>query len=78
MPEPTTPDPTALSRLRELIAESGLSHSGFARAIGVDARTVRRWLAGNQALPESRVAWMARVRRIERTATGRTIIALDT
>lgn len=37
--------------LRNAIAASGLSARSFAALLGVDERTVRRWLAGDREIP---------------------------
>lgn len=39
------------TRLRELLDRLGLSQMAAARLVGVDARSVRRWLAGDRAIP---------------------------
>ena len=50
------------ARLTALIAQSGLSAAAFARlVVGRDERTVRRWLSGDVAIPESAAGWMERV-----------------
>ncbi len=38
--------------LRETLARLGLSQTGAARLLGVDARTMRRWLAGEREMPQ--------------------------
>lgn len=58
---------TPTTRLRTLIAESGLSQVKFAEAFGVDPRSVRRWLAGG-AMPKTVTDQLARVVRVEVTA----------
>lgn len=51
MPERTRAEQVAL--LRAAIERSGLSSSEYARRVLVrDPRTVRRYLAGDQAMPE--------------------------
>lgn len=40
------PDP-----LRAALTATGLSQLALAEALGVDGRTVRRWLAGDSAVP---------------------------
>ena len=49
-PDPSTYNPSP-DYLRELIAESGLSNDGAARAIGHNKRTMRYWLAGKHQFP---------------------------
>ena len=38
--------------LRETLARLGISHTGAARLLGIDARTMRRWLSGSTDVPE--------------------------
>ena len=44
------PDPSTFNSeveyLKDLIRESGLSNDGFARACGINKRTLRYWLSG--------------------------------
>lgn len=50
----------AIARLRELIDESGLSASEFARSVLIrEPRTIRRWLAGDSPIPDVVIEWMA-------------------
>lgn len=61
------PDPTdTLTRLRALIAESGLSQIDFARRVlaGRDSRSLRRYLDGG-TLPDGLTKWVASVVRVE-------------
>lgn len=52
-------------RLSQIIAESGLSDTEFARkACGVDSGTVARWLSLRQAIPGTRAEWIDDVVRI--------------
>ena len=37
---------------RDALASLGLSQSGAARLLGVDARTSRRWVSGERDIPE--------------------------
>ena len=39
------------AELRAALADLGLTQSGFARLARVDPRTVRRWVAGDAAVP---------------------------
>lgn len=61
-------DDPARARLSTLLTDSTLSVGQFARAIGRDERSVRRWLAGQQSLPETLAEWLASVVRVEVTA----------
>jgi DNA-binding transcriptional regulator YiaG len=47
------------SDLRSTIAALGLTTAGAARVLGVDERTVRRWLDGTRVMPEPcvRLLW---------------------
>lgn len=38
--------------LRAALASTGLSQVALAQALGVDPRTLRRWLAGDSEVPE--------------------------
>jgi hypothetical protein len=38
-------------RLREALAQLGISHAGFARFVSVHPRTVRYWLSGKGPVP---------------------------
>lgn len=40
-------------RLRSMIERSGISQRALARALGVNERTVRRWVAGDSPIPRS-------------------------
>lgn len=61
-------------RLSVLLAESGLSVSALARAVGVDRGTVADWLSGEKPIPESRRAWIARVQRLDVSAQRVSIV----
>lgn len=62
-------DPRAT--LSTLIGASGLSISVWARDVmGRDVRTVRRWLNGEQVIPQSAAQWIARVRTVEPVRGG--------
>lgn len=39
------------AQLRDALARLGLSQTGAARLMGVDARTVRYWAAGEREIP---------------------------
>lgn len=39
------------SELRDALSDLGLNQSEFARMIGIDPRQVRRWVAGDTAVP---------------------------
>jgi DNA-binding transcriptional regulator YiaG len=41
-----------MTNLREIIAGLGLTQTGAARLIGVEPRTMRRWVEGRQPVPE--------------------------
>jgi DNA-binding transcriptional regulator YiaG len=45
--------------IRSTIAALGLTTAGAARVLGVDERTVRRWLDGTRVMPEPcrRLLW---------------------
>jgi DNA-binding transcriptional regulator YiaG len=45
---------TALE-LRAILTDIGLSQRDFARALGVDERTVRYWIAGQRRIPADAV-----------------------
>lgn len=53
-PDASLHDP-APDYLRSLIARSGLSQRGAARAIGVSERAIRQYLAGRRRLADGRV-----------------------
>jgi DNA-binding transcriptional regulator YiaG len=40
------------AQLRDTLAALGLGQSQAARLLGVDARTMRRWIAGDRDIPE--------------------------
>jgi len=40
------------AELRDLLGRLELTQSGAARMLGVDPRTMRRWIAGERAIPE--------------------------
>ena len=42
---------TGTERLRQELATLAWTQSAFARRVGVDPRTVRRWLAGEREIP---------------------------
>ena len=65
---------TPRERLSALLTGSGLSVGRFARVLGVDERTLRRWLAADIAVPESRAAWLARVVRLDVTRDRVTVV----
>jgi hypothetical protein len=44
--------PGAASNLRATLADLGLTQTGAARLLGVDPRTMRRWIAGEVATPQ--------------------------
>lgn len=45
--------------LRAQLAHLGLTQAGAAALVGVDDRTMRRWIAGDRAVPEpvARLLW---------------------
>lgn len=45
--------------LRADLARLDLSQSAFARRLGVNPRTVRRWLAGDAPIPLYVASWLA-------------------
>jgi DNA-binding transcriptional regulator YiaG len=49
--------PVTASAFRRRLAALGLSQRGFARHVGANERTVRRWIAGEQDIPP----WVALV-----------------
>jgi transcriptional regulator with XRE-family HTH domain len=57
-----------VARLRELLAESGLSQVQLAKVLGYDPRSMRRWLAGGET-PNTLTVQLARIIRIEATRT---------
>lgn len=68
-----TADPT-LTRLRALVAESGLSQAEFASAVlGRDPRSLRRYLAGD-VIPPTLAAWIDAVARVEATSGRVTVV----
>jgi DNA-binding transcriptional regulator YiaG len=57
--------------LQAIIDASGLSHREFAHSVlGVDDTMLRKWLTGDLDIPKHRARWLARLDRIEQTATG--------
>lgn len=48
---------TDADRLRDLLEAAGLSQRGAARELGIDERTMRRYVAGDAAVP--RVIFLA-------------------
>lgn len=48
--------------LRAFVAESGLTPTELARVLGRDDRTMRRWLAGDQDVPDTLAQQVARLR----------------
>ena len=67
-------DDDALSRLSFLLTDSGLSIVEFARLLGRDERTVRRWLSREMPIPGAVSAMLHRVQRIDVTPKKITII----
>ncbi|MFN8992949.1 MAG: hypothetical protein ACK5X3_04695 [Pseudomonadota bacterium] len=64
-----------LDTLSAWIDQSGLSIAEFARKVlGRDERTVRRWLSGEIAIPQSAAAWIESVTRVESTANRVTVV----
>lgn len=62
MRDPLAVQADARDALSQLIAQSGLSVSAFARVgMGRDDRTVRRWLSGELEIPQSTVWWLNRI-----------------
>jgi hypothetical protein len=49
--------------LRSVLGRLGVSHSGAARLLGVDYRTMRRWLSGELEMPETVVRLLALLER---------------
>jgi DNA-binding transcriptional regulator YiaG len=43
--------------LKDMLARLGFSQSGAARILGVDSRTVRRWIAGDRDIPAPAVVF---------------------
>jgi DNA-binding transcriptional regulator YiaG len=39
-------------RFNETLLTLGLTQAGFARVVGINARTVRRWASGSSPVPE--------------------------
>lgn len=59
--DPLATRAAAIAQLREAIRRSGLSVTQYARRVLVrDPRTVRRWLAGTQAIPQAVLDLIAR------------------
>ena len=65
-----TDDASDLSRV---LTSSGLSIVEFARVVGRDERTVRRWLSREMPIPGAVSAMLARVQRIDATTKKITI-----
>lgn len=63
----------ALDRLREILAESGLSQVQLAKALGYDPRSMRRWLAGGD-MPKTLTTQLDRIVRIETTRDRITLV----
>ena len=56
------------TRLRECLAALGWSQRGLADFLGCDERLVRRWAAGQLAMPPTVATWLeARARHAEAT-----------
>ena len=66
-------DDDALSRLSLLLTDSGLSIVEFARALGRDERTVRRWLTREMPIPGAVSAMLHRVQAVDVTTKKITI-----
>lgn len=51
--DPLTPTPSPVTRvwLRALLAEHGVTQCGAALALRINARTMRRWCAGDSTMP---------------------------
>lgn len=50
----------AVARLREYVTESGLTAEAFARDVLLrEPRTVRRWISGENPIPQLVVQWLA-------------------
>ena len=47
-PDPSTYNPT-VENLKDLIGRTQLSNDGFARACGINKRTLRYWLSGKHS-----------------------------
>jgi DNA-binding transcriptional regulator YiaG len=41
-----------MTAIRDELEQHGLTHSGAARLLGVDPRSVRRWADGTREMPE--------------------------
>ena len=48
---------TDADRIRQTLAEAGLSQRGAARLLGIDERTMRRYCSGDSPVPQ--VVWLA-------------------
>lgn len=58
--------PEAIAQLRAAITASGLSVSVYARHVLIrDARTVRRWLAGDSPIPIAVHAFLERETKVK-------------
>ena len=63
-------------QLQRALDRLGLSQRGTARLLGVDERTMRKWIAGNARIPEA-VAKLLRV-MIRHKLTPEDVDKLDT
>ena len=63
----------AQALLSSAVAASGLSLVAFAGVLGVDGRTLRRWLSGEVKIPASRRRWLERLVRVEVTSSSVTV-----
>lgn len=70
---PSDTDPHR-DRLSDIVRESGLTDTEFARAIGVDSGTLARWLSNRQAIPGSRADWIDRLVRADVTRDRITLV----
>ncbi len=73
---PLADDPPR-DRLSALVATweaAGESQAAFAELLGVDARTLTRWLIGELAIPGSRARMLARVLRIDQSPERVTLV----
>ena len=67
MPHPATQQPDARAALAALVSASGLTATEVARALGRDPRTFRRWLSGQQEIPQTLAEQVERLRVSEVT-----------
>lgn len=65
-----------LQRLIALKTDSGASSVELAGILGVDERTLRRWLASEIDIPESRARWLERLIALEMTR-ARIVVTLE-